>query len=168
MPFSCWVPARNRETHIYVPVDDQHAWRYDLGFLRDRTVTKEDLGRRPEIGPGYRRIRNLSNHYLQDRQVQKTADFTGIENFLNEDGCATETMGPIFDRTREHLGVSDKAVIAVRKFLINTVNEFQSGKEPPHLVRDPAKNNFPHVDTLAQTIPEGVHWRDHFKHLANA
>jgi hypothetical protein len=61
--------------------------------------------------------------------------------------------------------VSDKAVIAVRKYLINTVNEFQNGKEPPHIVRDPARNNFPHVDTLAQTIPENVHWRDHFKHL---
>ena len=34
-------------------------------------------------------------------------------------------MGPIYDRSREHLGVSDKAVIAVRKYLINAVNEFR-------------------------------------------
>ncbi len=106
-----------------------------------------------QIGPDYRKIRNLHNNYLQDRQVQATVNYTGIENFLNHDGCATETMGPIFDRTREHLGVSDKAVIAVRKYLINAVQEFQAGKEPPHIVRDPARNRFPHIDTFAQTIP---------------
>jgi len=74
-------------------------------------------------------------------------------------------MGPIFDRSREHLGVSDKAVIAVRKFLINAVKEFQAGKEPPHIVRDPARNHFPHIDTFAQTIPSGIHWREPFRHL---
>ena len=165
MPVACWVPARNREAHIYVPVDDEHAWRYDLGFLQDRKPTAEDWNRQSQIGPDYRRIRNLQNNYLQDRQVQATVNYTGIENFLNHDGCATETMGPIYDRSREHLGVSDKAVIAVRKYLINAVKEFQAGKEPPHMVRDPARNRFPHIDTFARTIPANVHWRDRFAHL---
>jgi len=164
-PVSCWVPARNRENHIYVPADDEHAWRYDLGFLRDRKPTKEDLNRKTQIGPDYHRIRNLKNNYLQNRQLQATTDYTGIENFLNEDGCAMESMGPIYDRSREHLGVSDKAVIAVRKFLINAVKEFQAGKEPPHIVRDSAGNHFPHIDTFAQTIPAGIHWREPFGHL---
>lgn len=165
IPISCWILARNRENHIYVPAADRHAWRYDLGFLRDRKVTEEDVHRRAQIGPDYRRLRNQSNHYLQNRQLQKTTDYTGIEDFLNEDACATESMGPIFDRTREHLGASDKAVIALRKYLINAVNGFQDGREPPHLVRDPAKNHFPHIDTLGETIPAGIHWRERFKHL---
>jgi len=168
MPVACWVPARNREAHIYVPVADEHAWRYDLGFLRDRKPTAEDWNRKTQIGPDYRRIRNLENNYLQDRQRQKTVDYTGIENFLNHDGAATETMGPIYDRTREHLGVSDKAVIAVRKYLINTVKEFQDGKEPPHIVRDPARNRFPHIDTFAQTIPSNISWRERFTHLKSS
>jgi phthalate 4,5-dioxygenase len=165
MPIACWVPARNRETHIYVPVDDEHAWRYDLGFLRDREPTVEDWNRKSQIGPDYRRIRNLQNNYLQDRQRQATTDYTGIENFLNHDGCATESMGPIFDRSREHLGMSDKAVIAVRKFLINALKQFQDGKEPPHIVRDSERNRLSHIDTFAQTIPASVHWRDRFGHL---
>ncbi|MGH7888740.1 MAG: Rieske 2Fe-2S domain-containing protein [Candidatus Binatia bacterium] len=165
MPVSCWVPARNRETHIYVPADEQHSWRYDLGFLHDRKPTVEDWNRRTQIGPGHVKIRNLRNNYLQDRRLQATTNYTGIENFLNHDGCATETMGPIYDRSREHLGVSDKAVIAVRKFLIDAVNGFQAGKEPPHLVRDPAQNSFPNIDTFAQTIPAGLPWRDRFTHL---
>ncbi len=164
-PISCWVPARNRETHLYVPADDTHSWRYDLGFLKDRPVREDEVHRRKQIGPDYRRIRNIHNHYMQDRQVQKTISYTGIEDFLNHDSCATESMGPIYDRSKEHLGVSDTAVIAMRKFLIHAVKTLQEGKEPPHIVRDPAKNNFTHVDTIAQVIPSNIPWREFFKHL---
>jgi phenylpropionate dioxygenase-like ring-hydroxylating dioxygenase large terminal subunit len=165
MPVYCWVPARNRETHIYVPADDTHAWRYDLGFLRDRTPTAEDWNRKTQIGADYKKIRNQQNNYLQDRRLQATMSYTGIENFLNHDACATESMGPIYDRAREHLGVSDKAVIAVRKYLIDAVQAFQQGKEPPHIVREAARNRFPHIDTFAQTIPASARWRERFSHL---
>lgn len=165
MPTYCWVQARNREAHIYVPADDQHSWRYDLGFLNDRKPTVDDWNRKTQIGPSHVKIRNLKNNYLQDRQLQKTTNYTGIENFLNHDACATETMGPIYDRSQEHLGVSDKAVIAVRKFLIDAVNGLQAGKEPPHIVRDSAKNSFPNIDRFAETIPAGIPWHERFTHL---
>src|SRR5690606_20788098 len=41
MPCEVWVPVFNREIHFYVPIDDTHTWRYDLGYL-DRPVTNED------------------------------------------------------------------------------------------------------------------------------
>jgi phthalate 4,5-dioxygenase len=168
MPVSCWVPARNKEVHSYVPVDDTHAWRYDFGFLPDRKVCEADLSRRLQIGPDYRRLRTQANHYLQDRDVQRTRTFTGIADFLNHDACATETMGPLYDRSREHLGVSDKALIAVRRYLIGAVQSLQQGQPPPHLVTDPARNDFRHVDTLAELIPARKHWREHFPHLTLA
>ena len=67
------------------------------------------------IGPNYLKIRNQGNHYLQDRQSQRTVNFTGIEGFLAQDSCVTESMGSVCDRTKEHLGASDKTVIAIRK-----------------------------------------------------
>jgi hypothetical protein len=153
------------EIHMYVPFDDTRAWRYDMGFRRNRPVTEEEVHRRKQIGPGYVRIRNARNHYLQDREMQKTVNFTGIEDFLNHDACATESMGPIFDRSKEHLGVSDKAVIALRKFLLSTVKAAQEGKEPPHLVRDQKRNRFPHIDCFAELMPSGIHWRQQFDYL---
>ena len=30
-------------------------------------------------------------------------------------------MGPLYDRSKEHLGVSDTAVIAMRKYLLDAV-----------------------------------------------
>src|SRR5712692_5957914 len=153
------------EIHTYVPADETHTWRYDIGFRRARGVSEDEVHRRKQIGPDYLRIRNARNNYLQDRQMQKTVNFTGIEDFLNHDACATESMGPIFDRSKEHLGVSDKAVIALRKFLLSTVKAAQEGKEPPHLIRDEKRNRFPHIDCFAQLMPSGIHWRRHFGYL---
>jgi len=170
MPMACCITARNEgyEIHIYVPADDTHSWRYDLGFKRTGPVTEEDLHCRQQIGPDYRKIRNRQNNYRQDRQAQKTQSYTGIEDFLNHDSCATETMGAIYDRSKEHLGVSDLAVIAVRKFLLNAVHSFQNGGEPPHLVKEPAQNHFPDIGSVAEIIPADVHWRQHLAHLTRS
>jgi phthalate 4,5-dioxygenase len=153
------------EIHTYVPADDTHTWRYDIGFRRTRAITEDEVHRREQIGPNYLRIRNARNSYLQDRQMQKTVNFTGIEDFLNHDACATESMGSIFDRSKEHLGVSDKAVIAVRKCLLNTVKALQDGKELPHMVRETKNNWFPHIDCFAYLLPRTIHWRQHFDYL---
>lgn len=153
------------EIHTYVPADDTHCWRYDIGFRRERAVRDDEVHRRQQINPDYSKIRNARNDYLQDRQKQKTMNFTGIEDFLNHDACATESMGPIFDRTKEHLGVSDKAVIAVRKFLLTSIKELQQGKEPPHVVRDAATNWFPHIDCFAHMVPREMSWRKKFEFL---
>jgi phthalate 4,5-dioxygenase len=153
------------EIHTYVPADDAHTWRYDIGFRRSRPVQEDEVHRRQQINPDYTRIRNARNNYLQDRQMQKTFNFTGIEDFLNHDACATESMGPIFDRTREHLGVSDKAVIAVRKHLLSAVKALQNGEEPPHIVREAGRNWFPHIDCFAYLLPPAIHWRQHFDYL---
>jgi nitrite reductase/ring-hydroxylating ferredoxin subunit len=154
------------EIHTYVPYDDTRTWRYDIGFRRSRPVKEEEVHRRQQIGPDYTRIRNARNNYLQDRQAQKTVNYTGIEDFLNHDACATESMGPIFDRSKEHLGVSDKAVIAVRKYLLNAVKGLQQGTEPPHLIRQAERNWFPHIDCFAYLLPADVPWRDQFGHLS--
>ncbi|HXV84428.1 MAG TPA: Rieske 2Fe-2S domain-containing protein, partial [Candidatus Binatia bacterium] len=153
------------EIHTYVPADDTHCWRYDIGFRRTRPVQEDEVHRRKQINPDYTRIRHTRNHYLQDRQMQKTVNFTGIEDFLNHDACATESMGPIFDRSKEHLGISDKAVIAVRKFLLSSVKALRDGKEPPHIVREPQGNWFPHIDCFAYLLPQEVPWSQRFDHL---
>ena len=174
MPVTGCIPAGPKigdrldgfEIHMYVPADDTHSWRYDMGFARSRPVTEEDVHRRKQSGPDYRGIRNLGNHYLQDRQVQKTVNFTGIEDFLNHDACVTESMGQIYDRTREHLGVSDKGTIALRQFLLNALKKFQAGKEPPHIIRDPEKNIFPHISSIAGIVPSEMNWHQYLEYLS--
>lgn len=166
MPITCWVPARNKEAHIYVPIDDTHSWRYDLGFL-DRPVTDAERtgGRNLDLGPDYRKIANLGNDYLQDREKQRTENFSGMGSFLTHDSCVTESMGPRFDRSQEYLGFSDQAVVAVRNLLLRTIKDHQAGKAPPHVIYDHKANRFPHMDTFDVTVPRGTDWRAKYPQL---
>ena len=46
-------------------------------------------------------------------------------------------MGPIYDRTKEHLGVSDIAVIRFRRLMIDAARQLaESGATPPSLGGD--------------------------------
>jgi hypothetical protein len=42
----------------------------------------------------------------------------------------TDSMGSISDRTKEHLGTSDTAIIAARRIILKTVRDLQEGVEP--------------------------------------
>jgi hypothetical protein len=53
------------------------------------------------------------------------------------DQWACESMGPIQDRTKEHLGQSDKAISAYRRMLRRAIDEAQNGGKPL-MVLDPA------------------------------
>jgi len=152
------------EVHFYTPADDTHSWRFDFGFRRSRSITERDVHRAKIIDANYRRIPNADNHYLQDREKQRTVNFTGMEDFLAHDSCATESMGPLYDRSREHLGASDKAVIAVRRYLLDAIKGLQEGREPPQMVTDPRLNDFAHADCIRQVI-DGLDWRGAFPHL---
>jgi phenylpropionate dioxygenase-like ring-hydroxylating dioxygenase large terminal subunit len=152
------------EVHTYIPIDDTHSWRWDFGFKRSRTIDSEkDVHRRKVIGANFRRIPNWENHYLQDREMQRTKNFTGMADFLTHDSCATESMGALFDRSKEHLGLSDKAVIAVRRQMLDKIKEFQETGEAPFLVTDPELNVMDHAESTYDVFPGD--WHDHWPHL---
>jgi phthalate 4,5-dioxygenase len=164
MPMLCWIPAGGTgSVHMYIPAqDDAHSWRFnlDLNVMRDRGDQEKFYDE------NYRKVRNINNHYLQDRELQREVSFTGMgPNFVIHDACATETMGPIYDRSKEHLGASDRAVIAVRNYLIRTARAFANGAEPPNLILDPSHDLHGHVDTFSKVI-DGGDWRGAFPHLS--
>src|ERR1043166_6110409 len=138
-----------------VPADDGTTWRYYFFFKWSRPMTKEDSSKRDFVGPGYRKIRNLGNNYLQDRKIQRQVNFTGIEEFLNQDACATESMGPIVDRTKERLGVSDSYIIQVRRFLLKALQDVEAGKAPPGVIYDAAKADFSGIRCDVAHLPAG-------------
>ena len=68
-------------------------------------------------------------------------------------------MGPVVNRTVEHLGASDAFIIQVRRFLLRAVKDFQAGKEPPGVIFDAAQNNLAHLRCEAAYLPAKVTWR---------
>ena len=140
--------------HSHVPIDDIHSMRYNIHFRRARPIEDDERQHADEIGADFRKVRNLANNYLQDRERQKRENFTGMGAiFLVHDSCATESMGPIYDRSQEHLGVSDMTVIAVRRFLLRAIRAVESGQDPPHVIRTESGNDLRHVACIATKIP---------------
>jgi phthalate 4,5-dioxygenase len=124
--------------HIWVPNDDEtctvYNWHYSVGAA---PLTEED---RLEPGNGngpshvdpktFRSKANRANNYLLDRTVQRTETFSGIDGINTQDRALQETMGRIVDRSKEHLGPADKAIIQLRRLLRDAVRAVAAGEAP--------------------------------------
>ena len=62
--------------------------------------------------------------------MQRTENFTGIVGVNTQDRALQETMGTIADRSQEHLGTSDRAIIAMRKLLQEAIRVNEDGGTP--------------------------------------
>ena len=62
----------------------------------------------------------------------------GEEDINVHDQWAVESMGAIQDRTREHLGTSDKVIMANRRVLLKAIETVQNGGVAPGIA-DPAQ-----------------------------
>ncbi len=152
------------EGHVWVPMDDENCmvynWMYAFGnqSLEDGQLAhiEQVRGRgSEEQSSDFRKIRNIDNDWLIDRQVQKYETYTGIEGINTQDHAITESMGPIVDRTHEHLGSTDRAVIAGRHLLMQAVHKTREGGDPLGL--DPTYYG---VRAMGRVVPRHVRWID--------
>ena len=77
-----------------------------------------------------RSVVNKDNDYGIDREMQRTQTFTGIKDISVQDASIQESMGPICDRTREHLGTTDAPIIAMRRMYLKACRDLMEGVEP--------------------------------------
>jgi phthalate 4,5-dioxygenase len=152
----------------HVPIDDTHHWEYVINFRReapseDSMWIRMGAQNSNELAPNYKPIRNRSNRWLQDREEQKTSTFAGLGSyFYAHDGCVTEGAGEIQDRTQEHLGQTDRAIVAQRVMLLKGIADIQAGKDPVGVVRTPEENDF-FVLVRSEDIPKEWDWRTYWQ-----
>jgi len=146
--------------HAWVPIDDETCLTWSFQWHPARPLSEEELkpmraglGIHMELIPGtYHPVRNKANDYLIDRDAQKSgASFTGIRGISAQDNAMQESMGKVFDRTKEHLGSSDTAIIQVRRFLISNAQALGEGGTPPGLGADQQR-----VRSVSIVIPKSV------------
>jgi phthalate 4,5-dioxygenase oxygenase subunit len=154
--------------HWHVPVDDENHVRFDFFFNRVRPVARERYEQELAAELTENRYRrNKRNRYLQDREQMKTDNFSGMgDHFAAQDAFATETPGPIHDRSREHLGTSDAHIIAARRQLLAGVAAVRAGRDPIHVIRDPAQDDMAHIVVVSEVIPPDADHRDLWKRRA--
>jgi phthalate 4,5-dioxygenase oxygenase subunit len=153
--------------HWHVPIDDQTHWKYIFMFNRKRPITQDLRDKnRADLSPEYRLARNAVNRYQQDRTSMTKQSFTGMGfNFQSHDAFATESQGPIQDRSAENLVTSDKAIIAARKLIVNAINDVKAGRDPMHVVRDPKLNKLPHIVVISEVVPATADWKEYVRTL---
>jgi len=146
-------PLRNWRS--WVPIDDTTCVVIGVTFHPRRSLTPQERShpRTPTwtwtIAPHYRapattrpfgRWRStlgLHNDLGIDRQVQRTQNFSGIPEFWAQDAAPQLSMGAIFDRTTEHLGSSDLAIIAVRRSLLDAARALRERGALPGEIMQP-------------------------------
>ena len=144
---------------VMVPIDDHSFWR--LGFATKSTPVPDDprLAALQAIIAQYgikERDQWAENDYLIDREAQMTSTYTGISGIAQQDLAVTESMGTIGDRTKEHLGTTDRAVIRMRQKLINAAKDLANGIEPADV--DPSLP-WTQIRSAERNLDHGEDWR---------
>jgi 5,5'-dehydrodivanillate O-demethylase len=67
---------------------------------------------------------------------------------MNQDFIAWVGQGVIADRTKEHLGESDRGVILIRKRLLEDLAAVAAGRDPKGAIRDPGANHNVHLPII--------------------
>lgn len=154
LPFYTSVPSfggKNRDK-VWVPLDDEHTMVWEPHWSTTRELSEaEQRGWKDRVPPsGFlpdtddwlgraRFAANTGNDYFLDREKQKNSNFSGLENVTPiQDAAMQESMGPICDRTREHLGASDAAIVQMRRKLLNAARELEKTRRVPPGAENPA------------------------------
>jgi hypothetical protein len=90
-----------------------------------------------------------------DYEAQRTVRFSGVPGGWNQDAAVQESMGPVTNRAREHLGTSDLGIIAARRRFLSEAQFHESNSEPPVAVHD---GNHWNVRPAAAIIPRWADW----------
>ncbi|MDE0781126.1 MAG: hypothetical protein OSB67_10300, partial [Alphaproteobacteria bacterium] len=105
------------------PVDDTE---------RERQIAWSGLIPGVDIDDNFRMTRNRENDWLQDRAAMEDGkSASGLRGVQVEDAVIQESMGPIYDRSTEHLGTTDIAVVRMRRLMLQAVRGFMKDGKPP-------------------------------------
>ena len=167
MPFHKIIASKPAAAHVWAPMDDENTMLYSIDFKPDGPFTEPELVRsRTHLGIHTenicgtdRAIQNKDNDYMIDRALQASGQsFTGMRGLGIQDCALQESMGPIADRTIEHLGVSDTAIIRIRKLLLQTLGDLDAGRPLPGM-----DANSYRVRSARYRAPKGASFAEHWE-----
>jgi phenylpropionate dioxygenase-like ring-hydroxylating dioxygenase large terminal subunit len=171
MPLVTITPVGSTEPRagavfVISPVDDTHHLLFfgTIGPTPHSAVPLDQIKMQdPDYAPDpadYAGLRgDRWNAWGQDRALMREGHFTGFGRSLLEEDVAIQTsMGPILDRTKEHLSSSDVAVAQLRRMLLDALAAAHTGALPPGSARAPERVRLPNAAEML--VDEGDRWED--------
>ena len=167
LPYATYIaatPVGGDVCIMMVPSDDTTFWRYNFAVRssqRRQARAANAMNQSPFLRGGMRqgiieRTHHRDNDYQIDRELQRDVTYAGIRDFVSQDMAVTESMGDIFDRRGEHLGTTDKAIIRMRRMLIQAARDLERGIEPRATGPSEA---FRSVRSAEKILEPGEDWR---------
>ena len=169
MPFYTMVTGPGGK--VWMPIDDDNTlimeWRpaRKNGMPREYDDTAGMLtGRQPwgykpddEMTPwgNWRLKADVDNAWRRDHSLERDKLYVGIYSNPLQDSAVQVTMGSLYDRTKEHLGTTDKAIIAFRRIMIDAAKKLRERGELPPTVDNAALYR---VRGTAARLPKDVPW----------
>jgi phthalate 4,5-dioxygenase oxygenase subunit len=173
LPFYSMIPPVYMQASV--PLDTANTAMYLVWYDREQPLSPVEvkahetfLGLRmgQDLLADYRRPGRAENRWLQDREgIRAGKTYTGLYGTTMQDIAVQESMGPVQDRTIEHLGMTDKAIVHMRRMLLAMARQVRDGKEPeiPALTSD-----YREVRSAAATIARGDDWWERLYGAASA
>jgi len=172
LPFYSMVARQDDESpilgHAWVPIDDHNTWTFTMWWNPVRPLGEhgKDYDRVEVSVPvrkdgTYQSVKDRSNNYGIDRQVQRLLNATGIHGVGLQDNAVQESMGPIVNRSRETLGSGDAAIVAFRRMILTQARNLRQTGE----ITLPQQTHLYRVRSAAMVLPrdidfeEGAHQR---------
>jgi phthalate 4,5-dioxygenase oxygenase subunit len=151
----------------HVPVDDYGCYWFSI-FTSFGAPVDKDTMRNQRLktypAPDYKPIYGRHNGWGFNPEEQSKLTFTGMGFDINiHDQWACESQGRIQDRTREHLGSTDKGIVLYRRILLDAIRRNQAGEKPLMVLDAESAGEItgpPAVDGIGPTDRLEDYWKE--------
>jgi phenylpropionate dioxygenase-like ring-hydroxylating dioxygenase large terminal subunit len=180
-PFWVTYPSdmieHNVSVNAWVPIDDENTMIFNIDLFRgegkdtamrykDGTVVPtlarplEYLPRTNDWMGRWRPTQNRGNDYGRTEETLKST-FIGVSGIPLQDQAMIESMGPIVDRSLEHLASSDRMVMMTRRAMLAAAREFASTGKLPEVLDNPAISRTARGGDMV--VPENTDWLEGYE-----
>jgi 5,5'-dehydrodivanillate O-demethylase oxygenase subunit len=126
--------------HWRVPIDDQSTTIFQVAFKSSPDGSRAEGPEDPPVDYDEPWVNEQGEYHLR--------------TFASQDGMAWETQGRLYDRSSEHLGVSDRGILMLREMLKEQIKIVAGGGDPMALVWEKSANVS--IDLESWTSPREV------------
>jgi phthalate 4,5-dioxygenase oxygenase subunit len=162
MPWTRIIPSRatyytifevaqdDESTSTFIVVDsaqpiDQDRISIILGLDDERYYSKDDCTFRA----------TWADRFGQDRERMKS-NWTGFRGLEQEDAIISLSMGPVLDRTKEHLVAADQAVVRLRRRVLDNIKLVEGGGDAIGVMTE----DLTKLVATDVTVPAGTAWQN--------
>ncbi|WP_234263512.1 Rieske 2Fe-2S domain-containing protein [Hydrogenophaga sp. NFH-34] len=181
LPFWTFVPPQAQypdlSGHAWVPIDDHHTLCLMFSYTpaqplyeKTRKVFREGYGgretghaseasfeKRSPMDPyhTYWSVFNRGNAYQFSYQLQVDKYNSGLPGLWVQDAACQSGVATIYDRSKEHLGLSDTGIARTRRMLLDASRKLlHEGTRPPSSTNP----DLFMLRAVSLTIPAGADW----------